>query len=625
MVRRHVACAAALAVAALGLAPAVAAAHATLEGTSPARGAKFGRAPAEVRFRFDESVEASFGALRVFDSHGRQVQTGAAFHPGGRGSVVAVRLKPGLPHDAYTATYRVISADGHPVSSGFVFTVGHAAGPAESVDRLLAGSGTGPVTSTALAVARAIQYGAIVVGLGTVIFLVVCWAPALTGGRRPRAAGPFRRRIDRLLAVTVIAGVLSAAAAVVLEGATGLGGAFSSALHWAVIRETLGTRFGTTWGLGCLAWAIAGAFLVLRPPPGSEEDASRGARTGAGSPEPASAGGGEPGSPPALTAAAAVAVLAPPEPPAPAVTAAARDPWLLALAVPLGALALLPAFGGHGTEQPPVLVMAPANIVHLLAVSAWLGGIAVLVLALRTATASLPAADRTPLLAAVVGRFSALATVALPVLLLSGVAQAIVEVRTFPHLIDTAFGRAVLIKVCLAIGIVALGYANRSRNLPALRKAAGGASPGRAGVNLRRALRGELALGLGAIAATGALSGYAPSVAASTGPFAKDVIAGPIRAEVTIDPATPGANEAHLYLFDRRTGAAFTRTKQLTVTAAMPHHGIAPIPLTPHVAGPGHYVIDDATFGAAGDWTVTLTDRVSAFDQYETHLTVPIR
>jgi copper transport protein len=315
-----------------------------------------------------------------------------------------------------------------------------------------------------------------------------------------------------------------------------------------------------------------------------------------------------------------VAVADPPAALAPPALAA-PDRALAAVAVPLVALALLPAFGGHGTEQPPVGVMAPANILHVLAVSAWLGGVAVLVLALRTATRSVPETERAPLLAAVVGRFSALATVALPVLLLTGVAQAIVEVRTFPHLVDTGFGRAVLIKVALAAGIAGLGYANRSRNLPELRAAD---APGRAGVLLRRALRRELLLGVGALAATGALSGYAPSIAASSGPFAGDVVLGPIRAEVTVDPARAGANQAHLYLFDRRTGAPFGRTKELTVTAALPSRGIAPIPLTPHVAGPGHYVIEGATFGATGDWKVTLTDRVSAFDEYQTSFSVPI-
>ena len=33
--------------------------------------------------RFGEPVEASFGAVRVFDARGREVQAGAAAHPGG--------------------------------------------------------------------------------------------------------------------------------------------------------------------------------------------------------------------------------------------------------------------------------------------------------------------------------------------------------------------------------------------------------------------------------------------------------------------------------------------------------------------------------------------------------------
>jgi copper transport protein len=94
--------------------------------------------------------------------------------------------------------------------------------------------------------------------------------------------------------------------------------------------------------------------------------------------------------------------------------------------------------------------------------------------------------------------------------------------------------------------------------------------------------------------------------------------------EVTVDPAKVGPNELHMYLFDRRTGAAFDGTKQLTVTAALPSKGIAPISLNAHVAGPGHYVVDGATLGLKGKWTFAVTDRVSDFDEYETHFTAPI-
>ncbi len=546
----------ALALLALTLVPASAFAHATLQATVPERGAKLDRPPGEVVFRFDEAVEASFGALRIFDSKGQEVQTGKAFHPGGKGAEIAVRLRPGLGDGTYTATYRVVSADGHAVSSGFVFTVGEASSPSESLDQLLAGGGTGSVTNTALSVARAVQYGAIAVGLGALIFLLVCWAPL--GVVSPA----FSARLRRVLVIAALAGLLSAAAAVVLQGAVGQGGTFWAAAKPAVVSEVLGTRFGRAWGLGALAWAVALAVLAARP----------------------------------------------------------LRPRLLA--VPLFALVLLPSFGGHTSVQKPVAVLLPANLVHVLAMSAWLGGIAVLVLALRAATSELATEARTPLLASVVSRFSGLASVALPVLLLSGVVQAIVEVGSFSALLDSAFGRAVSLKIAVALGIIALGYVNRQRLLPALRRAT---TPGRTGVLIRRTLRLELALGLTAIAITGALSSYAPSVAESSGPFATTVNIGPARLEVTVDPARVGPNQLHLYLFDRRTGAAFEGTQELRATAAMPSKQIAPITLSPHVAGPGHYVVDGAALAVAGDWTITIVDRVSDFDEYETRFTVPIK
>ena len=61
------------------------------------------------------------------------------------------------------------------------------------------------------------------------------------------------------------------------------------------------------------------------------------------------------------------------------------------------------------------------------------------------------------------------------------------------------------------------------------------------------------------------------------------------------------------------------------MTAALLGKGIAPITLNPHVAGPGHYVVDGASLSVAGDWTIAVTDRVSDFDEYETKFTVPIK
>jgi copper transport protein len=80
----------------------------------------------------------------------------------------------------------------------------------------------------------------------------------------------------------------------------------------------------------------------------------------------------------------------------------------------------------------------------------------------------------------------------------------------------------------------------------------------------------------------------------------------------------------HFYLFDRKTGAAFEATKEFRVTASMPSRQIAPIELSTSIAGPGHYVVTGATLSVAGEWTITLADRISDFDEYVGRFTVPI-
>jgi len=527
---------------ALALAPASASAHALLKSATPERSARVDAVPAQVSLRFSEAVEAEFGAVRVFDSKGREVQSGAAFHPGGRGAEVAVRLRSGLSDDGYTVTYRVISADSHPVSGGFVFVVGDAAAPSTTVDELLDDTEAGRVTGTAFGVVRALQFGAIALGIGVVAFLLACWRPEETSAE---AATAFGRRVRKLMAVAAVAGVLSAVAAIVMQGAVAGGTSFWGALNADVVRDVLGTRFGLFWGLGALVWLVT---LVWRP-----------------------------------------AVFA---------------------------LALLPALGGHTSVQSPVALLLPANVLHVAAMGAWLGGVIVLVFALRTATSRIPAEDRPRLLGSVVGRFSRLAGVAIATVLATGIVQSIVEVRTFPNLVDTAFGRAVLVKIALLGGIVALGALNRRRHLP--RIAASGAA-------LRRTLRAEIALGLAAIAATGALAGYAPSIAEGTGPYSTHATIGPARMEMTVDPARVGPNEMHVYLFERASGRQYDATKELTITAELPEKRIAPIELTPTKAGPGHYVIGGATFGVRGDWDVEVVARVSDFDEYRAQVEVPIR
>jgi copper transport protein len=512
---------------------------------------------------------------------------------------VSVGLKRGLTDGTYTATYRVISADSHPVSGGVVFSIGTPGnGPAATVSDLLSGSSAGPVTEVAFGIARGLDYLAIALMLGGLAFLLLTWRPALVaaagaGGGWPEASEAFAARARRMLAIAVVLGIVAGVAGIVLQGATAGGTTFWSALDPSVVREVLGTRFGRVWGLRVLDWVLLGSILA----------AGAATRT-------------IPVLRPAAVGAAGVA-------PAPFPSAGV----LAAIAVPAALLAITPALAGHATTQDPVAALLPLDVVHVLAMSAWIGGLVALLLVVPAATRRLEPPERSRLLAAVLVRFSPIALGCVVALAATGALQGLIDMGwSLSALTDTPFGRAVLIKVVLLAALVALGAVNRQRVVPSLRRlAAGGESPGSTGRVLRRTLRGEVALVIVVLGVTSALVSYAPPVAATSGPVSKTTTMGPIELQATIDPARVGANQLHVYLFDRKTGAAYTKTKELRLEAALPKKGIGPLKATMHQAGPGHYVGDAVQLIPGGTWQLTVSDRVSDFDEYTAKIAVPVR
>jgi copper transport protein len=605
--------------------PAAAGAHAVVEETQPVRAAALERSPERVAVTFDEPVESSFGALRVFDREGGRVDRGELLRPSGER--IAVRLDDDLPDGAYTATYSVVSADAHPVSGGFSFTVGDAAGaPAAAVDELLDDASAGPVTNVAFGLARAVGYAAIALLAGGCAFLLLVWLPVLRGVARPPRAAPtggappgaapigaapvnvtagadplagaddgspspgwraaaaaFERRTGSLLLAAALAGLAATAAGIVLQAATVTGGTFWSALDGGLLHDVLNTRFGDVWKLRFTAFGVLAALLLF-PHPSLGADALAGRR--------------------------------------PRIGAARAAAFALALAY----LVVSPALGGHAGADEQAELLVPLDVVHVAAMSAWIGGVALLALAVPVATGRLGPGDRTRLLAELVTRFSTVALTAVAALLASGVAQSILQLESLSDLVDSAFGRAILVKSAIFLALVALGAHNRRRSQPRLREiAAGGGSPGRAGVVLRRALRSEVVLMAAVLAVTAALVSYSPPSGVQTGPYADSADLGPARMELTVDPATAGANEIHLYLFDARTGAQYDRARELTVTASQRELRIGPLKLRPRKAGPGHYTVTRAELAPAGDWTIAVRARISDFEELRGELDVPIR
>jgi len=104
-------------------------AHDTLVATRPATGSTITAGPPEIRLTFDKPVQFGFTEVEVTGPGGTHWAAGP---PGVSGDTVTAPLRPLGPVGRYTIQYRIVSADGHPVSgrSGFTLTVAGSGSPA---------------------------------------------------------------------------------------------------------------------------------------------------------------------------------------------------------------------------------------------------------------------------------------------------------------------------------------------------------------------------------------------------------------------------------------------------------------------------------------------------------------
>jgi copper transport protein len=570
-------------------------AHAQLLGTSPESGTTVAVQPQEVIFKFNQNVGGTLGAVRVYDGQGNEVDNLSVSHPDGNEHWMGVGLKPHLPDGTYTATYRVISADTHIVYGGLVFNIGHAgAAPKFTVAGLIGRNKSGKVTEVAFGIVRGLDYLTIATMVGGLALVLIAWRPALAASaaeeeRRRAAARAFASRAGRLLALAAVLGLLVSLLGVLLQGASAAGVSLWSSLKSSVLENTLESRFGEVWSGRALDWLLLAGLLGL---------ATRSRRLlPAGRPS-------EAGTP--LVAEPPRAILS-----------------LLLLGCAY--LVITPALAGHASIESPVAVFFPSDAIHVLAASVWVGGIVLLLAAVPRGTRELDGPDRTALLLGVLSRFSPLALACVIAVAVTGVVQAYIDVRTVHALLHTTYGAMIIAKTLLLLALIGLGWVNRSRVIPALRRLAGaGLTTGTAGLLARRTMRTELLAMLAVFGVTAALISYAPPIDTASGPFSTNTTLGPAELEMTVEPAKVGLNTIHLYLINARNGTQFTATRELTATAKLPAKGIGPLQLHANLAGPGHYVLSSAVLSPGGTWDIEIVDRVSEFEQYTRVVKVPV-
>ncbi|MDT4937718.1 MAG: copper transport protein [Pseudonocardiales bacterium] len=530
MTRRRLAALALLsgAVFAIGVALAGdASAHASVVSSDPANGARLKSAPGTVTITFDEPVGlGTVGYLHVVDTSGKRVETGSAFHPGGAGRTIAARLTSGLGDGTYTESFRVVSADSHPVAGTVRFVVGNgvlSAAPAAgaTVDRPL---------SVTFDVLRWVSFGGFAALGGTWLLLTV-WAPG-------RGEARARRLVWTGWAAAVVGGV----AELVLQGPYTAGSGFGDVAKWTLLDSTLHTDYGM---YRCVRLVLLGAvalklgWLLDRP-------------------------------------------------------RARFDPLALVL---LPAIALTFSATGHAATTSPGWLSISADLLHLTAMSTWIGGLAMLLLAV------LPRGEPDEL-AAVLPVVSRVALASVVVLAVTGTYSAWHGVGTWGALFSTTYGELVVVKVGLFVCIVAVADFGRRT---VQRRWANGTE------RIRRAVAVELVLALAVFAATAVLvsepRGREALAVSHEHPRAASSPLGNGRSvTVTVDPGTHGTVTVSVELEDG------PKVQRITGTAYLPSKQLGPIPIGLTANGTNIYGASGIELPSAGSWDFRLVVTTSEFD-----------
>ncbi|HEY6532274.1 MAG TPA: CopD family protein [Acidimicrobiales bacterium] len=242
LLRRLLAAAAVVVVVSAALAG-VAAAHATILTTTPPDGGSVPSDPGVVTATFSEPVSVAVGGLSVRDRDGTAVEQGATTVDDA-GTTASVALRPDLPDGTYVATYRVLSADGHPVSGAWIFGIGAEPDPS-------AGSG-GPAGDAGWelvgAVARFVTYLTALLAAGVAFFL------AFLHDRRPD-----RDRLARIVRIAAPLGLVGIVGTVVAQAALLTGEGLTAVTDSDVLRNVLSDRLG--WSAAVLLLGLAAVHL----------------------------------------------------------------------------------------------------------------------------------------------------------------------------------------------------------------------------------------------------------------------------------------------------------------------------------------------------------------------------
>jgi copper transport protein len=424
-------------------------AHAHLERSDPAGGARLATAPSVIRLWFSEAPELALSTVTLVDSLGGTVALRAAEQgPDGPRSVqyvIAGALAPGL----YRVRWRAVPADGHPSSGSFVFRVLSSAPSAVVRESVTPPARPAGIVDTARTSEEPSALAPVQVISRAALFLVMI---AVLGAVAFRFAVLSRNPVggisyDELSSATARGGAVLAMLLVVLTmwklllQVQLLSGRDVADMEVIVID----TRWGLAWCLQLAGGVLAAVGLLL----------ARRARVG----------------------------------------------WHLA-AVASVMIAVGATLGGHAGAAERLRALAVlTDSLHVIGAAGWMGSLFWLVWGLRTVVPG--GQDRGGRAAMLVSAFSPAALSFAALVMVTGVVSAWLRLGALPALWTSAYGQMLLRKLVLLAGVAIAGLYNWRRMRPAL----GISDVSR---QFRRSAMIELAFGIGVIVVTAFLVATPP-------------------------------------------------------------------------------------------------------------------
>jgi copper transport protein len=544
-----------------------ASAHASLQTTDPANGAVLTDPPPQIVLGFDESVDIALGAIRLYEGNGHEIDVGPSHHQGDNAHV-AVNV-PKIGPGAYVVSWRVVSADSHPVHGAFTFQVGTGDVVRDPglVTRLLSQDGGNPSAGAILGVSRFLSYAALAVVVGGLAFLSVVWP-----------AGAARRRVRVLLWSALGIGVVAGLVAVAVQAPYASGRALTDALKPSQWWEVMRTSSGRAWGLRVVVLGAVGAGLLLTL------DRLR------------------------------------------------TQAWRIVGVLSATAVFVLVAMGGHGTTGRWAAIGLVATVAHLGGMAVWLGGLVVLLVGVRRDPDPADGLARVRRFSPIafgavavivvsgvvqayrqVGSIDALTDTDYGRLLLVKTAFVVAAVAVAWVSRRLIQGAPQPPPVALAAGAAVLerGPTDRDAGLGATRR------------RLRRTIGAEIALAAVVLAVTSLLVASVPAIADVTKPFNATMTQGDRLASITVDPASTGRNTMHVYI--STPGGSLDKAQEITVRITLPSRDLGPIPVPVENAGPNHVLSTNLQLPFSGDWQVEVLARFGETDQVRFATTMPVR